>query len=103
MKKYDIADAMKSLPQIIEEEVIRGEKVALTGETGHTVAVVMPMVSYNDYRRLKEKESGVRERPERTFADAIREFRARHTPEELEELDMEGIYANIRDRSPDGR
>ena len=103
MKKYDIADAMKSLPQIIEEEVIRGEKVALTGERGHTVAVVMPMVIYNDYRRLKEKESGVRERPERTFADAIREFRARHTLEELEEMDIEGMLYNIRDRSPDGR
>lgn len=103
MKKYDIADAMKSLPQIIEEEVILGGKVVLTGETGHPVAVVMSMITYNDYRRLKEKESGVRERPERTFADAIREFRARHTLEELEEMDIEGMLYNIRDRSPDGR
>ena len=102
MKQYDIADAMKSLPQIIEELMLGG-KVELTGETGRPVAVVMSMVTYNDYRRLKEKEAGVRERPERTFADAIREFRARHTPEELEEMDMEGMLSNIRDRSPDGR
>ena len=102
MKQYDIADAMKSLPQIIEELMLGG-KVELTGETGRPVAVVMSMVTYNDYRRLKEKEAGVRERPERTFADVIREFRARHTLEELEEMDIEGMLYNIRDRSPDGR
>ena len=102
MKKYDIADAMKSLPQIIEE-LIWGGKVALTGETGHPVAVVMSMVTYNDYQRLKEKETGVRERPERTFWDVIQDFRAMHTPEELEEMDLTKILSNIRDRSPDGR
>ncbi len=102
MKQYDIADAMKSLPQIIEELMLGG-KVELTGETGRPVAVVMSMVTYNDYRRLKEKEAGVRERPERTFWDVIQDFRAMHTPEELEEMDLTKILSNIRDRSPDGR
>lgn len=91
MKQYDVSEAMTDPPAIIE-----------AAEKGDTTKLT-PMGADGEYRRLQPGEIAGRERPERDLWDAIQEFRARHTPEELAELDLAELYANIRGHSPDGR
>ena len=91
MKQYDVSEAMTGRPAIIE-----------TAEKGGATELT-PMDANGEYRRLQSEETAARERPERDLWDAIQEFRARHTPEQLAELDLAELYANIRVHSPDGR
>ena len=102
MKQYDVSEAMQDLPGIIEAAEKSGA-AALTGENGRPVAALMSMDAYGEYRRLKSGETAGWERPEKDLWDAIQEFRARHTPEQLAELDLAELYANLRGHSPDGR
>ena len=85
MKQYDVSEAMTGRPAIIE------------------AAELLPMDANGEYRRLQYGETAGRERPEKDLWDAIQEFRDRHTPEQLAELDLAELYANIRRQSPDGR
>ena len=91
MKQYDVSDAMQDLPGIIEAAEMSG------------AAELIPLGIDGEYCRLQSEETVARERPERDLWDAIQEFRARHTPEQLAELDLAELYANIRRQSPDGR
>lgn len=102
MKQYDVSEAMQDLPAIIEAAEKNGA-AALTQENGLPVAALIPMGAYAEYRQLKSRETAAQERPEKDLWDAIQEFRAKYTPDELAELDMAEIYANIRGHSPDGR
>ena len=100
MEQYEVSEAMVDLPRIVEE-VERGGAVALMGEKGRVVAVVMPVVAYYEYCRLKAEDAGAWKHPERDFWDAVQEFRGKYTAEELEELNVEEIYRDVRERSPD--
>ena len=90
-KKYPISEAQDNLPNIINE-IEDGRCVELTQE-GKPVAV---LVSARDYEWLSGRKLG----PKPDLWEAIQKFRAETN---LEELDIDSIYKNVRDRSPDGR
>ena len=90
-KKYPISEAQDNLPKIINE-MEDGRCVELTQE-GKPVAV---LVSARDYERLSGRKLG----PKPDLWEAIQKFRAETN---LEELDIDSIYKDVRDRSPDGR
>ena len=89
IKKYAIPDADGNLPGIIGE-VESGTTVHLTRD-GDTVAVVM---SLGEYHRLTH---GRRPAPKGDLRAAIEKFRAET---DLEQLNIEEIYADIRDPWP---
>ena len=89
-KKYPISEAQDNLPNIINE-IEDGRCVELTQE-GEPVAV---LVSARDYEWLSGRKLG----PKPDLWEAIQKFRAETN---LEELDIDSIYKNVRDRSPDG-
>jgi antitoxin Phd len=86
-KQYSIAEARDHLPGIIHEVESDGP-VELT-RRGKPVAVV---VSIPEYQRLSSRKPG--------FVDAVDAWRQSLTPEELEELDVDGFLEGIRDSSP---
>ena len=90
-EKYPISEAQDNLPNIINE-IEDGRCVELTQE-GKPVAV---LVSARDYEWLSGRKLG----PKPDLWEAIQKFRAETN---LEELDIDSIYKNVRDRSPDGR
>ncbi len=90
-KQYPISEAQDNLPNIINE-IEDGRCVELTQE-GKPVAV---LVSARDYEWLSGRKLG----PKPDLWEAIQKFRAETN---LEELDIDSIYKNVRDRSPDGR
>ena len=90
-KKYSTSEAQDNLPKIINE-MEDGRCVELTQE-GKPVAV---LVSARDYERLSGRKLG----PKPDLWEAIQKFRAETN---LEELDIDSIYKDVRDRSPDGR
>ena len=90
-KKYPISEAQDNLPNIINE-IEDGRCVELT-EEGKPVAV---LVSARDYEWLSGRKLG----PKPDLWEAIQKFRAETN---LEELDIDSIYKNVSDRSPDGR
>ena len=90
-KEYTVSEASSNLPGIIEE-MENGRCVALTHE-GQYAAV---LVSARDYERMSGGKLG----PKPDLWDAIQKFRVET---DLEEIDIENIYKDIRDKSPDGR
>jgi antitoxin Phd len=82
-KQYSIADARNRLPALVHD-IEKGPPVELT-RRGKPVAVLL---SIGEYRRLR------RDKPD--LWQAIRKFR-RET--DLEELDAEEVWADLRDRS----
>jgi prevent-host-death family protein len=88
-RQYSIAQARDHLTRLIHEAE-RGEPVELT-RRGKPVAAI---VSVEDLRRLPP-----RPKP-RGLWDVIEQWRATMTPEELEELNLEEVYRDVRDRSP---
>lgn len=89
MRQYSIAQARDRLPSLVHEAE-RGEPIELT-RRGKPVAVI---VSSEDFRRLPP-------RPKRqSFEEWVEEWRASMTPEELEELNPDEIYRDVRDKSP---
>ena len=90
-KKYPTSEPQDNLPNIINE-IEDGRCVELTQE-GKPVAV---LVSARDYEWLSGRKLG----PKPDLWEAIQKFRAETN---LEELDIDSIYKNVRDRSPDGR
>ena len=90
-KTYQISEAQDNLQKIINE-MEDGRCVELTQE-GKPVAV---LVSARDYERLSGRKLG----PKPDLWEAIQKFRAETN---LEELDIDSIYKDVRDRSPDGR
>ncbi len=89
-KKYSISEAQDNLPSIINE-MEDGRCVELTQE-GKPVAV---LVSARDYEWLSGRKLG----PKPDLWEAIERFKAETN---LEELDIDSVYKNVRDRSPDG-
>ncbi len=83
-KRVSIAEARDHLPALIRSAE-HGELVELT-RRGKMVAV---LVSSRDYERLTTG-------PPDLWA-AIQKFRAEH---DLSDLDVEEVYANVRDRTP---
>jgi len=83
-KKYSIAEARNQLPAIVHDAE-KGTVAELT-RRGKPVAV---LVSVAHYERL------VRNRPD--FWSALQAFRKTH---DLAELDVEPIFAGLRDPSP---
>ena len=90
-KEYTVSEASGNLPDIIEE-MANGRCVALTQE-GRYMAV---LVSAGNYERMSGGKLG----PKPDLGEAIRKFRAET---DLEELDIESVYRDIRDKSTDGR
>lgn len=82
--KYSISKARSSLPRLIRR-VERGAHAELT-RRGKPVAV---LVSAEDYERFTGEHCDLWE--------ALKRFRETH---DLTDLDIDEIYANIRDRSP---
>jgi prevent-host-death family protein len=85
-KRYSIAEARNQLPAIVHDAE-KGRPVELT-RRGKPVAVLM---SFADYERL------ARARPD--FWKALQAFRERT---DVTDLDVDGIFAGVRDRSPGG-
>ena len=90
-KKYSISEAQDNLQKVINE-MEDGRCVELT-QDGKPVAV---LVSARDYERLSGRKLG----PKPDLWEAIQKFRAETN---LEELDIDSIYKNVHNRSPDGR
>ncbi len=83
-RQYSIADARNSLPALIHS-VENGAPVELT-RRGRPVAVLL---SRSEYQKLKRGKSDLWE--------AIQEFRQ---STDLEDLDVDAVYAGVRDPSP---
>ena len=90
-KEYTVSEASINLPGIVKE-MENGRCVALTQE-GRYMAV---LVSPREYERMSGGKLG----PKPDLWEAIEKFRAET---DLKELDIESIYKDIRDKSPDGR
>jgi antitoxin Phd len=88
-RQYSIAQARDRLPSLVHEAE-RGEPIELT-RRGKPVAVI---VSFEDYQRMPPTSK--RQGP----WDVIEEWRASMTPEELEELNVDEVYRDVRDKSP---
>jgi antitoxin (DNA-binding transcriptional repressor) of toxin-antitoxin stability system len=98
-KQYSLSKAMNDLPCILEE-VGRGVPVHLTRED-RPVAALLSIEEYYEYLRLKNMHpEPERKLPKRDLGEAIREFRAKF---DLEELNLDDVFDNVRDRSIDGR
>jgi len=85
-KRYSIAEARDQLPAIVHDAE-KGKPVELT-RRGKPVAV---LISVADYQRLASA------RPD--FWGALQAFRERS---DLTDLDVDEIFAGVRDRSPGG-
>jgi prevent-host-death family protein len=96
-KQYSLSKAMNDLPCIVEE-VERGGPVHLT-RADRPVAALLSIEEYYEYLRLKNMHPE-RKLPKRDLGEAIREFRAKF---DLEELNLDDVFDNVRDRSIDGR
>jgi prevent-host-death family protein len=83
-KQYSIAEARNHLPAIVHDAE-KGKPVQLT-RRGKPVAVLL---SIDAYERLS------RTRPD--FWSALQAFRERR---DLAEVDVDEIFADVRDRSP---
>ncbi len=83
-KQYSIADARHQLPAIVHDAE-RGTPIELT-RRGKPVAV---LISIARWQRLSKG------RPD--FWKALQEFRRTH---DLEALDADDVFSNLRDRSP---
>ena len=83
-KSYSIANARKNLPSLVHE-VEEGFHVELT-RRGRPVAVLLSRAEYEGLTRRKTD-----------LWEAIQEFR-QHA--DLDELDIEEVYEDVRDRSP---
>ena len=93
-KQYSISYACENLGAIVKE-MEEGEPVELT-EKGEPVAV---LVSAEDYKWFK-RYSPHRPKPKSDFGAALREFQAML---KRENINLDDVYDNIRDKSPDGR
>lgn len=82
-KSYSIANARKNLPSLVHQ-VEEGAPVELT-RRGRPVAVLL---SRGEYERLTARRTDLWE--------AIQEFRRQAS---LDELDIEDVYEDVRDRS----
>ncbi len=82
-KRYSIAKAREHLPTIVQDAE-KGSRVELT-RRGKPVAV---LISVAEYERLTEG------RPD--LWSALKAFREKN---DLEELDVDAIFAGVRDRS----
>lgn len=82
--RCSIAEARNHLPSLVHQAEA-GQPVELT-RRGRPVAA---LVSLEDYRRMQESSPG--------FWAALQRFRAEV---DLDDLDVDAIYAGTRDRSP---
>ena len=96
-KLYPLSKAMNDLPSMVEE-VERGVPIHLTRED-RPVAALLSIEEYYEYLRLKNMQPE-RKLPKRDLGEAIRGFRAKF---DLEELNLDDVFDNVRDRSIDGR
>jgi prevent-host-death family protein len=87
-RQYSIARARDRLTQLVHDAE-RGEPIELT-RRGKLVAVI---VSVEDFQRIPAPEP-------KSFEEFVEKWRASMTPEELEELNSDDIYRDVRDRSP---
>lgn len=83
-KQYSIAEARNDLPGIVHK-VEAGKPIQLT-RRGKPVAVLLSMAAYE---RLS--------RGQPDFWGAVQAFRSRW---QLSELDVDEVFAGVRDRSP---
>ena len=85
-KKYSIADARNNLARVVHEVEEEGA-IELT-RRGKSVAVLL---SLEEYKRLHG--------PERSFWNAVQEFRRAYELEELQ-IDPDEVFGDVRERSP---
>jgi prevent-host-death family protein len=83
-RRYSVSEARKRLPSLVREAE-KGDAISLT-RRGEPVAVLL---SSENYTKLTA------DRPQ--LAPAIEQFRKDF---DLEELDIEEIYRDVRDRTP---